>query len=181
MRDRSNGGGRGSAAPRGLDHLEDRLLRLLLTSLRNELVIRHGTGLVSLLLYGSRARGTARPDSDIDLLLVAERPRHRDGLAGVREAFEACTDHAAWTAERGAPMLGLLPLTPDETLQTRYHYLDMVDEAVIVHDRDDFMRRRLGVLHDRMRELGSHRAFLADGSYLWILKPGFRLGDTVEF
>ena len=41
--------------------------------------------------------------------------------------------------------------------------------------------RTLDRLGERLRELGSHRARLADGSYLWILKPGFRLGDTVEF
>jgi len=166
---------------RSVERLDDRLLRLLLTSLRNELVIRHGLGLASLVLYGSRARGTARPDSDIDLLLVADEPRHRDGMAGVREAFEACADYRAWVAERGVPVIGIIPLTPVEAAESRYLYLDMVDEAVFAYDRDDFMRRRLEALGARLRELGSYRAYLADGSYIWFLKPGFRIGETVEF
>ncbi len=166
---------------RSVEQLGDRLLRLLLASLRNELVLTHGPALTSLVLYGSRARGSARPDSDIDLLLVAEEPRHRDGLAGVREAFEACADYRAWVAERGGPTIGVVPVTPDEARESRYLYLDLVDDAVFVYDRDDFMRRRLEALATRLRELGSYRAVLADGSYLWILKPGLRLGETVEF
>lgn len=166
---------------RSLDRLEDRPLRLLLASLRNELLVRHGPGFVSLVLYGSRARGDAHAHSDIDLLLVAEQPRQWDGLGGVRAAFESCGDYHAWVSERGVPTLELLPLTPAEAEQSRYLYLDMVDQAVFVHDHGDFMRRRLERLRERLRELGSRRARLADGSYLWILKPDFRLGDTVEF
>lgn len=166
---------------RSVERLDDRLLRLLLSSLRNELIIRHGPGLVSLVLYGSRARGTGRLDSDIDLLLVADEPQHRDGMAGVREAFEACADYRAWVAERGAPIIGIIPLTPAKALESRYLYLDMVQEAVFVYDRDNFMRRKLEALGARLRELGSYRAYLADGSYIWFLRPGFRVGDTVEF
>jgi hypothetical protein len=35
---------------RTVEHLEDRLLRGLLATLRNELVLRHGPGLISILL-----------------------------------------------------------------------------------------------------------------------------------
>ncbi len=35
---------------------------------------RHDIGLVRLALFGSRSRGTARPDSDWDFLAVIDRP-----------------------------------------------------------------------------------------------------------
>jgi predicted nucleotidyltransferase len=46
---------------------------------------------VSLELFGSRAKGTARPDSDVDLL-VTFAPGHIPGFAFVAlaEALEAC-------------------------------------------------------------------------------------------
>ena len=53
------------------------VLAPLVESLRNGL----GDNLLALVLFGSRARGDARPDSDWDLLLIAENlpdsPWHR--------------------------------------------------------------------------------------------------------
>lgn len=166
---------------RSIEQLSDPLVRRLLTALRTELVLRHGTALRSLVLFGSRARGDPRPQSDIDLLLVADDPRHPDGLAGVREAFEQSSDYREWVAQRGTPEIGLVGLTPAAALESRYLYLDLVEEAVFVYDQGDFMRRKLEGLRARLRELGSYRVHFADGSHLWILKPGLRLGETVEF
>jgi hypothetical protein len=166
---------------RSFEQLSDPLLRRLLSSLRAELVLRHGPALCSLVLFGSRARGDAGPQSDIDLLLVAANPRHPDGLAGVREPFEQGGDYRAWVAQRGTPAISLIALTPAAALESRYLYLDLVEDAVFVYDHGDFMRRKLQAVQARLRELGSYRVHFADGSHLWILKPGFRLGETVEF
>jgi predicted nucleotidyltransferase len=166
---------------RNVEHLEDRLLRGLLATLRNELVLRHGPGLISLVLFGSRARGDQRPDSDIDLLLVARRPGHRDGMGGVREAFEASDDYRAWEAARGRPVTSIVPFTPEDARESKYLYLDMTEEAVLVYDQGDFMHTKLASLRDRLRQLGSYRVSFGDGSYMWVLKPGLRVGETVEF
>jgi len=54
--------------------LLERLVELLLTNL--------GDKLVSVVIYGSVARGSAKKDSDIDILIVAESiPRSRMGAA----------------------------------------------------------------------------------------------------
>jgi len=41
-------------------------------------------------LFGSRARGDARPASDIDLALIGTQPLPRDELAQVRQSIEDC-------------------------------------------------------------------------------------------
>jgi uncharacterized protein len=45
-------------------------IRTILKKLKNELIQIYGERLDHIILYGSRARGDARDDSDIDILIV---------------------------------------------------------------------------------------------------------------
>ncbi|VVM06607.1 nucleotidyltransferase domain-containing protein [Methylacidimicrobium tartarophylax] len=56
----------------------------------------YGEGLLALLLFGSVARGNARFDSDIDLLLIADRLP-----PGRRDRFDAFSGRAVAPLERG--------------------------------------------------------------------------------
>ncbi|MBV8886104.1 MAG: nucleotidyltransferase domain-containing protein [Chroococcidiopsidaceae cyanobacterium CP_BM_RX_35] len=46
----------------------------ILAELRHYLEVLHGEQLVQVVLYGSQARGDAKPDSDIDILIVLQPP-----------------------------------------------------------------------------------------------------------
>jgi uncharacterized protein len=135
-------------------------------------------GLISIVLFGSVARREARPISDIDVLLVAEGlPRHH---ADRRQPFLD-----AWEAARATHSLppvewNLIVKTPDEARYRSPIYLDMVEDAILILDRGRFFENVLAGMRVRMRELGSRRVHLPDGSWYWDLKPGFRWGDVVE-
>jgi predicted nucleotidyltransferase len=49
-------------------------LEIVLSEYRRRLEEIYGPRLVGLVLYGSRARGDARPDSDIDVMIVLAPP-----------------------------------------------------------------------------------------------------------
>lgn len=142
-----------------------------------------GARLVSVVLYGSIARGTARPDSDIDMLVVIEEDRDQDGKGLVR-AVERELERTSVYAEARQRHLGCsissLVLTRAAANQNRYLYLDMTREARLLFDRDDFFKTRLVKMQARMKELGSARIELPDGTWYWIVKADMRVGEVFE-
>lgn len=134
--------------------------------------------LISIVLFGSVARRDARSTSDVDVLLVAEgQPRSQ---AERRQPFLDAWESAR--VPRGLPPVewNLIVKTPDEATYRSPLYLDMVEDAILILDRGHFFQNVLAGMRARMRELGSRRVHLPDGSWYWDLKPDFRWGDVVE-
>jgi uncharacterized protein len=52
----------------------DAKLRTILAELRRRFEALYGERLVQMVLFGSRARGNAKPDSDVDVLIVLRGP-----------------------------------------------------------------------------------------------------------
>jgi len=137
-----------------------------------------GPRLVSLVLFGSAARGEARDLSDIDVLVVAEGfPR---SLSDRRRSLLA--EWSRVRTEKGLPAVewNLVTKTPEEAAVHSPLYLDIVEDGILLADREGFLRAVLDAMRARMRELGSRRVHLEDGSWYWDLKPDFRFGEVVE-
>jgi hypothetical protein len=137
-----------------------------------------GPRLVSMVLFGSVARGGASESSDIDLLIVAgDLPR---SLTERARPFRKTWEQVR--AEHGLPAVewNLVIKTPDEAVHHSPLYLDMVEDAVVLVDRTGFFQAVLDDMRKRMRALGSQRIYLPDGSWYWDLKPDFRFGEIVE-
>lgn len=137
-----------------------------------------GPRLSSLVLFGSAARGQATARSDIDLLVVAAGfPR---SLVERRRPLLAAWSEARARHALPAVEWNLVTKTPEEA---RFHsplYLDIVEDGILLVDRGRFFETVLDAMRSRMRELGSRRVFLDDGSWYWDMKPDFRFGEVVE-
>ena len=165
--------------------IRDRDRGLLLRELLKLLFEVFREGLVTVAVFGSVARGESKPTSDTDILVIAENmpgsmSERMEVLAGVLmrlEGSEACRR----LRERGvSTWVQFHPLRVDEARLHRPIYLDMVEDAVILHDRGGFFKSILNGLRGRLEMLGARRVRLRDGSWLWDLKPDIKRGEFVE-
>ncbi|MFZ5556237.1 MAG: nucleotidyltransferase domain-containing protein [Pseudomonadota bacterium] len=142
----------------------------------------YGGRLVSLAVFGSVARGTMRPDSDIDLLLVANPLP--DGRMERMAEFDAVEERlrkplAEARAEGVQTILSPVFKTPEELRQGSFLFLDLTDQALILHDRGSVLRDYLEGLAARLRAMGARRVYKG-GGYYWVLKPDYKPGDRIE-
>jgi predicted nucleotidyltransferase len=144
-----------------------------LTSLCKEY---YGDRLISLAVFGSVGRGTPRPDSDIDLLVVVkDLPVGR--IARVQEFATIETALAVTVKDR----IELSPVfkTPEEIANGSPLFLDMVEDVRLLFDRDDFFHSALKKLKERLQRLGARRIWQGNVWY-WDLKPDYKQGEIFE-
>ncbi len=155
-----------------------RLLDLLLARSRDH----YGDRLISLVVFGSVGRKTAGPESDVDLLYVVDplprgRGRRVAEFAPIEEALATALDEAADSGIETC--LSPLFKTPVEVKARSPILLDMVDDALVLYDRDDFFQQEMAALRQRLKELGARRIYEGDAWY-WDLAPGYRHGMEIE-
>ena len=135
-----------------------------------------GDRLVSIAIYGSAARGEAGEGSDLDVLVVVE---------GLPEDLGERLRSSGRVARKvrpppGAPRpVSAVLLTPEEVERRPPILLDVVEDAIILYDRDGFLSRVLQRLRERLRELGARRVRTERGWY-WILKPDAEFGEVAK-
>jgi predicted nucleotidyltransferase len=144
---------------------------------------RHlGDNLVSVVLYGSVARGEARQDSDVDLLVICEDlPEGRFARLRRLEAAERGLDEelAPLRAKGIDTRLAVIVRTRREAEHTIPLYLDMIEDARLLYDRDAFFAGVLQRLRARLVALGAERRRRGRTRY-WILKRDFTPGEVIE-
>ncbi|BFH73197.1 hypothetical protein SJAV_11410 [Sulfurisphaera javensis] len=76
----------------------------------------------------------------------------------------------------------LSPITKskDEAIHFTPLYLDMIEDAVIIYDKDNFMEKVLNRISEELRKLGAKRVWLSDRAWYWDLKPNYKFGDVIE-
>jgi predicted nucleotidyltransferase len=155
---------------------------LLLAFLRT-LLERLGPRLKSVVLYGSVARETPGPESDIDLILVIEGlPRDYLKRASLIARLE---DHPDIRRERKllreagrSGRLSYVLMEPEEARTLRLLYLDVSTEGVILLDRDGLMARVLARTREEMERAGAVR-HQTDRGWYWTFGRDLRVGEAM--
>jgi predicted nucleotidyltransferase len=154
----------------------DRLLERVLAELQEQ----YGGRLVSVAVFGSVGRQTQREDSDVDLLIVArDLPQGRFARVDEFMPVETRLGDALRIGPPDQPPVMLAPVfkTPEEVQRGSPLFLDMVEDARILHDPDQFFTAYLERFRARLRELGARRIWLGNAWY-WDLKPDLKPGEV---
>lgn len=143
---------------------------------------KYGDRFISLIIFGSVARGEMRKDSDVDLLLIIDsiskrRVERQKEFIEVEKEIEDCLNELF---DEGyfvdfSPILK----TPEEAMRISPLYLDMVEDAMIAYDKDDLFKNILENVRNRLKELGSKRISMGKRWY-WVLKPDYRFGEVIR-
>jgi predicted nucleotidyltransferase len=158
------------------------LLGAVETALLEQTRLHYGERLISVAIFGSAGRGTARPDSDIDLLLVAHGlpdgrvARNQDFMA-VEDAMEPALETAR--AHGCSWYLSVVFKTPEELAFGSPLLLDMTEDARVLYDPEGVLAAALERLRRRLAELGARRVWYGSAWY-WDLKPDYVPGEVFE-
>ncbi len=137
---------------------------------------------MSVVVFGSVARDTYRYNSDIDILIVAEDlPKGRMKRVKEFSQVEDRIEPFLKSLKKEGIDTYISPVfkTPDEVESGSPLFLDMVEDARILYDKNDFFRHRLGRLKNRLKELGAKRVWRGS-TWHWVLKPDYKPGEVIE-
>lgn len=140
-------------------------------------------GLGSFALFGSVARGTARRDSDVDVLLVSDDFRGSVGrrIEELMSVEESLGDEIEWLSGKGVRAgLSFYPLRVSEAERLPDLFLDLTEDAIILYDEGRLLEGLLLELRLRLMKDGAERVYLDGGEWFWDLLPGYRHGDVIE-
>jgi uncharacterized protein len=139
-----------------------------------------GEDLLAVTVFGSVARGEAKPASDIDLLMVTRSKRqypsadYASWLRRLRESQEcrALNDHGILSE----PM----PIIVDERKLESHPWLllDIQECHITLYDPECRLERILDDVRAQMRKLGSRKVILENGQWYWDVKPSWKPGEV---
>lgn len=156
----------------------------LLFEFKKILLKKIGDDLISVVLYGSVARGCAKKKSDIDLLIIMEYEKdYFEMLKPLMDAYKKLKEkdvYGKFLKKGVKPYFSFLVFSRKEASKNRWIYLDMVEDSIILYDKDNFFKNKIKEFKKRLKELGSRRIRLPDGRWYWEIKPSLKSGEIFE-
>lgn len=152
----------------------------------NELLIQtikvYDERLVSLAVFGSVGRGTPRADSDVDILIIVDNlPPGRIKRVVEFEKVEESIDPVLIDMNKRGISTVLSPVikTKEEVIAGSLLFLDMIEDARILYDKNHFLSSFLEGFQKRLQKIGAKR-IKRGGAWYWVLKDNYKVGEIFE-
>ncbi|HSV31003.1 MAG TPA: nucleotidyltransferase domain-containing protein [Atribacteraceae bacterium] len=154
-----------------------KILRALVPATQN----LYGERLTALVVFGSVGRNTPRPDSDIDLLFVVKdlpsgRLRRMDEFTQLERSLGPLLEEL----KKQGIETTLSPVikTPDEIRKGSPLFMDMMEDGVILFEKDSFFSDYLRDFSTRLHNLGARRLRRGE-SWYWLLDQNHSIDEVI--
>jgi len=142
----------------------------------------YGEDLITLAVFGSVARGTPNPESDIDLLIVAQNlPSGR--LKRMKQFNKVEEFLASWieSLRKNGINTTLSPIikTPEEVTAGSLLFLDMTEDVLILYDKEKFFTNFLQEFSMKLKRLGAKKIIIGE-RWHWVLKSDYTEGEVFD-
>jgi hypothetical protein len=131
-----------------------------------------GENLLSVVFYGSRARGDEGKASDIDLFIVL---KDVGSFLNTRRRIYRVLNELGVGLEF-SPLI----LNSSSAQKLQPIHFELSADGIIVFDRDRFMETVLSKVKRVIEKIGARRYKTDDGCYGWVLKEGIKRGEVIE-
>ncbi|MEM0037111.1 MAG: nucleotidyltransferase domain-containing protein, partial [Candidatus Korarchaeum sp.] len=137
----------------------DPLYREYVSMIVESLKAKLGDNLVSVVLFGSVARGEADEGSDIDLLVVLESSsgsfgRRFDVFKEIEKELITSEPRVELRRRGLGALISPVPLTREEVMKHPPILLDILTDGIILYDKG-FIGEQLEELRERLKALGA--------------------------
>lgn len=149
-----------------------------------KLVSHYGERLKSVVLYGSVARGSASPTSDLDFLLVVDGVDRAYGKRIGELVSSQLDPHVVkekdYLGRNGySTELSNIIYSPVESRAFRLLYLDILHEGRILFDYKNHFSNLSARFKSRLARIGLRKVEVEGGGWYWDLKPDLRFGERL--
>ncbi|WP_221290379.1 nucleotidyltransferase domain-containing protein [Stygiolobus caldivivus] len=161
----------------------DEPYRSLLEKLVNLMKEKLGDDLVSVVVFGSIARGDYRRDSDIDLFIVIKNlPKTVTERVILFDQFEVMLEGDLERLMDDGYYVTFSPIlkTPEEAGHFSPLYMDMTQDAVILYDVNGFFKGVLDKARKKLEELDFERVWVSKKAWYW-RKRDYKFGEVIDF
>ncbi|MEW6685729.1 MAG: nucleotidyltransferase domain-containing protein [Candidatus Edwardsbacteria bacterium] len=128
--------------------------------------------LISLVFYGSLARGESKESSDIDLFVVLKEPF--EFIPTRREIYKLLNK-----GQKEVEISSLI-MSKKEVTRIQPIHFELYADGIVLYDTEDFMKKILKRVSEIIAKLGSVRYRTQDRCYGWILKKDIKVGEIIE-
>lgn len=153
-----------------------------LEKFREELIHSEGRNVLSIILYGSVARGKATKESDIDVLILCKK-RTAFFEKSVLKIISKIRRFPEYEVLHKKNLYGEISPFIVETNELRENpliLLDIIEDGIILYQKNKTFEKIMEKFKRKLKKLKSKKVILPDGTWYWDLKPDWKAGEKVE-